>query len=344
MYDAALDKIGIQENWYFPFRRHRINLYTYWRSLNTRNIGHHIPFDLLTKKIPSNCRYDDILERYYTLPPIGVVTENSTIEKSLGFGSVMAVKGRVAEADVMISENEIMAEYGTKNTEIVSPEPQPQGMLLRENFTETAFFQPHLRTDSTGRVKVCFTLPDNLTRWRFRAFAHTQQMEFGTLEDYATAQRDFMVQPNLPRFIRTGDNTSVSATISNLSEKRTKGTIRLELIDPKTERVILTRKNKFSIDAGKTSTVTFSFTIKNTDVPLPICRIVADGDKFSDGEQHYLPVLTNKVWMTESVPLIVNETDTVVKSLGHLFNQQSPTASNHRLTIEMTGNPIWQVI
>ena len=344
MYDAALDKIGIQENWYFPLRRHRIDLYTYWRSLNTRNIGHHIPFDLLTKKIPSNCRYDDILERYYTLPPIGVVTENSAIEKSLGFGSVMAVKGRVAEADVMISENEIMAVYGTKNTEIVSPEPQPQGMLLRENFTETAFFQPHLRTDSTGRVKVCFTLPDNLTRWRFRAFAHTQQMEFGTLEDYATAQRDFMVQPNLPRFIRTGDNTSVSATISNLSEKRTKGTIRLELIDPKTERVILTRKNKFSIDAGKTSTVTFSFTIKNTDVPLPICRIVADGDKFSDGEQHYLPVLTNKVWVTESVPLIVNETDTVVKSLGHLFNQQSPTASNHRLTIEMTGNPIWQVI
>ena len=355
MHDASIDQLGRQQNWNFQINFPRLySIYPRWRSCLYGGVSTNIIFDLLTKKVPTQYRYDDIVERYYDFNqwPLrkkevlvgsmrGVAMQTSA--KS-GFVGSVSNDGMVLEEVALKNNADLGLGQGLEDHGQSSPESLPQGMKLRENFTETAFFQPHLRTDSTGRVKICFTLPDNLTRWHFRALAHTKQMEYGMLEDFATAQREFMIQPNLPRFVRVGDETTIRATISNLSGKTVKGTVRLELIDPLTEKVILTRKAKFKTEAGKTITVSFAFVVKNTDVSLPICRIVADGGKFSDGEQRYLPVLTNKVWVTESLPLIVNGPGTVKESLSHLFNRHSRTASNHRLTVEMTGNPIWTAI
>lgn len=353
MYDASLEQLGNQRRWEFRFRD-RIPLYyrSRWSTYTGPNPYTSIDFQLSTLKVPTQYRYDDVAPRFYNF------TTEFMGKAMMSINDVdMALVGRVAGADIKeasftgyateLREQEISV--GTQKAkeaedEMAIPEALPSGMALRENFTETAFFQPHLRTDSTGQVKVSFTLPDNLTRWRFRALAHTKQMDVGTLEDFVTTQREFMVQPNLPRFVRMGDETTVSASLNNLSEKDIKGTARLELIDPMTERVILARKAKFNVQAGKSSTVSFAFTVKNTDVPLPICRIVADGGKFSDGEQRYLPVLTNKVWITESQPLMVNGPGSVTESLTHLFNHHSPTATNQRLTVEVTGNPIWAAI
>lgn len=354
MYDTSLDQLGRQQSWRFGVSFLR-NTYAplWWNDLGHRYVSTRITFDLLTKNVPSRWKYDDVVERYYNfnLAPFRKYAEKEQIMAS-GDNGIFAYKGldthltgRIAGLDlaqVALEEEEVR--FDTQKAEKTQPETLPEGMKLREDFTETAFFQPHLRTDSTGQVKVSFTLPDNLTRWHFRALAHTKQMDHGTLEDYATAQREFMVQPNLPRFVRVGDETTVSATISNLSEKRIKGTARLELMDPVAERVILTRKAKFDTPAGKTATVTFALTVKNTDTPLPVCRIVADGGKFSDGEQRYLPVLTDKVWITESQPLMVNGLGMVTEQLDHLFNHHSPTATNHRLTVELTGNPAWLAI
>ncbi len=348
MYDTSLEQLGEQRPWGFDVYFFRPNAPLRWNNLGNRYFSTHINFDLLTKEIPNQWRYDDVGERYYNfnLPLFRKNTKKETInyESFAVTGIDTRLAGRIAGLDLAQTTLEEEISYGTQKNEKTIPEVLPKEMRMRENFTETAFFKPYLRTDQTGRVKVSFTLPDNLTRWRFRALAHTRQMEYGTLEDYATAQREFMVQPNLPRFVRVGDETTVSATLSNLSKKRIKGNARMELIDPVTERVILTRKVKFSTEAEKTSTVTFAFTVKNTDVPLPVCRIVADGGKYSDGEQRYLPVLTDKIWVTESQPLMVNGTDKVTEELDHLFNRHSSTATNHRLTVEMTGNPAWLAI
>lgn len=369
MHDASLDRLGRQRDWTFGLHFPRLGYWRFhWRNLTGIYINNSIYYKLSRKEIPAYCRYDDIVERYYNfgLPFLRsgeeALSESYMMVGGMRRGVSLAAKMVATNQttsgggrDVMMVEEdaEIEAammnfdgsvdEGGEQETE-ASPETLPEDMLLRENFTETAFFQPGLRTDSLGRVKVSFTLPDNLTRWHFRALAHTKQMEYGTLEDFVTAAREFMVQPNLPRFVRVGDETTIKATISNLSEKNIKGTARMELIDPMTERVLLSRKVKFYTEAGKTATVTFPFTVKNTDVSLPICRIVADGGKFSDGEQRYLPVLTNKVWVTESQPLVINGAGIVTEKLNHLFNHHSRTASNHRLTVELTGNPAWMAI
>ena len=345
MYDASLEQLGNQRRWDFRFNdRSPLYYRSRWSTYEGPNPFTSIGFKLSTLKVPTQYRYDDVAPRFYNF-------NTSFMGKAMkSVNDVdMALVGRVAGANftgVQLMEKEISVgtQKGNGYYEEEVPEALPSGMALRENFTETAFFQPHLRTDSTGQVKVSFTLPDNLTRWRFRALAHTKQMDVGTLEDFITTQREFMVQPNLPRFVRMGDETTVSASLNNLSEKDIKGTARLELIDPMTEQVILARKAKFNVQAGKSSTVSFAFTVKNTDVPLPICRIMADGGKFSDGEQRYLPVLTNKVWITESQPLMVNGPGSVTESLTHLFNHHSPTATNQRLTVEVTGNPIWAAI
>ncbi|MBQ8866422.1 MAG: hypothetical protein IJ013_01700 [Bacteroidaceae bacterium] len=369
MYDTSLDQLGRQRPWGFGFSFLRgVYAPLWWNDLGHRYVSTRITFDLLTKNVPGQWKYDDVAERYYNFN-LALFLKYAEKEQAMASGDngVFAftgvdhsLQGRIAGLDVAtrskaigqtngietasLEEETITAAMENFQAATTTPESLPEGMKLREDFTETAFFQPHLRTDSAGRVKVSFTLPDNLTRWHFRALAHTKQMDYGTLEDYATAQREFMVQPNLPRFVRVGDETTVSATLSNLSEKRIKGTARMELIDPVTEQVILTRKAKFDTQAGKTTTVTFAFTVKNTDTPLPVCRIVADGGKFSDGEQRYLPVLTDKVWITESQPLMVNGPGKVTEQLDHLFNHHSPTATNHRLTVELTGNPAWLAI
>ncbi len=366
MHDASLNQLGRQRPWNFSLHFPRLGYRDlYWNYHGGNMFFTRTNFDLMTKQVPTQWHYDGIVERYYTFSNVlfrkGVMSQQNGAELASDASFDSALAGRVAGGNIeeatfvgsatngglVLREREIS--FGTQTAkeaedEMTVPEPMPNGMQLRENFTETAFFQPHLRTDSMGQVKVSFTLPDNLTRWHFRALAHTKQMDYGTLEDFATAQREFMVQPNLPRFVRMGDETSVSASLNNLSEKDIKGTARLELIDPMTERVILARKAKFNVQAGKSSAVSFTFTVKNTDVPLPICRIVADGGKFSDGEQHYLPVLTNKVWITESQPLMVNGPGKVEEEIDHLFNHHSPTANNHRLTVELTGNPAWLAI
>lgn len=354
MYDLSLEQLGNQRKWDFRIRQSYPEFQYRWHNFNVPTIRAAIEFKLTTLKVPDYYRYDDVAQRFYNfdLPFLRKGIKSEVDELRLAEVD-LALQGRIAGLNTnsvqftgSLNEKEISSatQKGDGYYDEKSPETLPKGMMLRENFTETAFFQPHLRTDAEGRVKISFTLPDNLTRWRFRALAHTKQLEYGMLEDFVTAQREFMVQPNLPRFVRMGDNTTITATISNLSAKAVKGTARMELIDPLTEKVILSRKAKFKTEAGKTCTVSFAFTIDNTDVPLPICRIVADGGKFSDGEQRYLPVLTNKMWITESQPLMVNGPGEVTEQLSHLFNHQSPTATNHRLTVELTGNPIWTAI
>lgn len=214
---------------------------------------------------------------------------------------------------------------------------------LRQNFAETAFFYPALRTDRNGVVSLSFTLPESLTEWKFMGLAHTRDMDYGQITARVKAVKPFMVQPNMPRFIRVNDKPVISAGITNLSEENIRGTARMELVDPQTNRVLSTREHEFSAAAG--ATVSVSFDLETPDeATVWICRIIAEGGNFSDGEQHYLPVLSDKQWVTEAIPVQLNGAESKSVALDDLFNDGSKTATDKCLTVELTANPDWYAI
>lgn len=214
---------------------------------------------------------------------------------------------------------------------------------LRTNFAETAFFYPQLRTNEQGEVALSFTMPQSLTRWSFRGYAHTKEMLTGMLQASAVTAKEFMLTPNMPRFVRTGDKTQIAATLANLTDKTVKGTATLTLFDPVTEKVIATQRKKFAAEAGKNTAVDFGFEATDRYRLLGV-RIVADGGAFSDGEQHLLPVLSNKEHITETLAMPIRGEETRTFSLDSLFNRNSRTATERRLTVEFTGNPAWYAV
>ena len=173
--------------------------------------------------------------------------------------------------------------------------------------------------------------------------AHTQDMDYGMITAKTVAAKEFMLQPNMPRFVRVGDNVNVAASLINLSEKEVKGVVRLELFVPETEKVILVQKQPFMVKAGETGMVSFSFDVSDKYESLAV-RMVADGDTFSDGEQRYLPVLSNKQKLTESVLLDVNGAGSYTFSLELLFNHHSKTVTRPKMWVEFTGNPLWYAV
>ena len=219
----------------------------------------------------------------------------------------------------------------------------PDSQKIRTDFSETAFFYPQLRTNKKGEVSIEFTLPESLTTWRFMGLAHTRDMDYGELSESITASKDFMLQPNLPRFVRMGDEVTLTASLMNLTEKGIKGTVRMELFNPETDKVWMVQKKPFRVGAKDTEIIQFSFRVKD-EYEVLACRMIADGGKFSDGEQRYLPVLSDKRWITESVSIDVDKAGTYRIPLDKLFNHHSNTVTHPRMLVEFTGNPAWYAV
>jgi hypothetical protein len=192
-------------------------------------------------------------------------------------------------------------------------------------------------------VNVEFTVPESLTEWRFNAYAHTRDMNYGALTALVHTQKELMVVPNLPRFVRIGDRTSIAASIINMSDKPIEGTARLTLFNPETEKNIESRSCHFRVEAGGTAVVKFEFTVPD-DVDALGSRIVADGGRFSDGEQRLLPVLSDRIHLVESVVMNVASGGERSYPLSQLFNGQSRSATNRKLTMELIGNAAWAAV
>lgn len=214
---------------------------------------------------------------------------------------------------------------------------------VRENFAETAFFYPNLRTDSLGGVSIVFTVPDALTEWKFTGLAHTQAVDYGMLTQTVKTSKPFTVQPNMPRFVRKGDRTVIAASLVNLSMDKIEGNAGIKLYDPVTEEVVYDYQQPFSVAEGTTGVVRFDCQIPDT-YDMLVCRITAEAGEYSDGEQHYLPVLTDKQWMTETVPVQLDGESMTEVGTEDLFNKQSKTATERRLTVELTANPDWYAV
>ena len=215
---------------------------------------------------------------------------------------------------------------------------------LRSNFAETAFFYPHLLSDAKGNVSISFTLPESLTEWKFLGLAHDKDVNYGKILATAVSRKDFMVQPNLPRFVREGDKASIASRIINQGDKALSGTIRLRLLDAETEKEVYTATQTFSVDVEQTTSVTFSVDIDDR-YPMLICEVSGVSGDFSDGERNFLPVLTSKKYVTEAIPFYVTRDEQEKHiDVSSLFNEGSQTATHKRLLFEYTDRPEWTVI
>ena len=218
---------------------------------------------------------------------------------------------------------------------------QEMQVQIRENLNETAFFYPQLTTDSAGVIVLKFTLPESLTTWRFMGLAHTQDMCYGLLDGEAVAKKDVMIQPNMPRFVREGDQAVLTARIFNTSDHAISGKARLRLLNPETEAVVFESTQDFSLAEGATGSASFELPELGADVTPLICQVMAFGEGFSDGEQHYLPVLPSTERVTVTVPFTQIEPGKKTIDLAALLPVDS---KNQKLTFEYTNNPAWLMI
>ena len=328
MYDASLDQLA-PHVWRFGLNFARSFPNVSWRYERDRQVWWNFSFFWKRLKYPS------LEYSYLDIPSSKVVVFREEV-MSMG-GRPMMMKASANRA--MVTHDAVMEESVQEDLAL----EETDNVQLRSNFAETAFFYPQLRTDAQGEVNIEFTLPESLTEWKFMGLAHTREMDYGSIVAKAVASKDFMLQPNLPRFVRVGDEVNVAASLVNLSDKKIQGTVRMELFVPETEKVVLVQKRPFEVKASETSQVSFGFKVSDKYEGLAL-RMVADGGSFSDGEQRYLPVLSNKQKLTESVLLNVNGKGTYTFSLESLFNHHSKTVSRPKMTVEFTGNPLWYAI
>ena len=277
----------------------------------------------------------------------GVPVENFDIDAN-ELSSLSILKG-----------TEAVALYGVKATNgvvIISTKKGQEKLDLqlskvnaRKNFNETAFFYPHLKTDKNGQIQFSFNTPESLTRWKLQLLAHTKNIAFATKTLTTVTQKELMVLPNPPRFLREGDKIIFSSKISNLTTKNLNGFVKLELTDAITGNVInkqlenrLTTQN-FKMNAKGNTSVSWQLSIPK-GIQAVQYKIVAKAGDFSDGEQNILPILSNRMLVTETLPMWVSGNETKTFLLDKLKKNTSTTLSNHKLTLEITSNPAWYAI
>lgn len=278
----------------------------------------------------------------------GVVVEEEAVAGMPAPEMMMKASARMtADADgfsvVGNGDGEIL-----KAKEVVEePEAQEEGqngqVQMRENLNETAFFYPQLTTDEAGHVAIKFTLPESLTTWRFMGLAHTKDLCYGLTDAEAVAQKDVMIQPNMPRFVREGDESVISARIFNTTKKDLTGKAVLKLVNPETNAVVAELSQMVKLKAGDTTPVTFNVhsSMFDDQCSLFICQVSISGKGFSDGEQHYLPVLPNKERVTVTLPITQHHVGTETIDLASLIPADG---KNGKLTFEYTNNPAWLMI
>ena len=306
--------------------------------------------------------------KYFSFYAYMQAMQLSKLERSYG-GTVEAVRIQKdelvrEEAKVMRSRGNQMARVGAaapsanKVFDAVEEMPQFAGgsgsdagqyldkVQVRENLNETAFFYPALESDNQGNVAINFTLPESVTTWKFMGLAHDKEMRNGCLVDEAVAQKTVMVQPNMPRFLREGDKSTIVVKLFNTSDKKVNGNARMQILDAETQKVVWQKTQGYRIDAEGSATV--SFDVQGLKEGVYINKVVAAGNGYSDGEQHYLPVLSNRELVVNTLPITLHQQGEQSFDLSRLFlnkeGKQAKGAENAKVTVEYTNNPSWLMV
>mgnify|MGYP004644297355 CR=1 FL=1 len=259
-------------------------------------------------------------------------------------------KPLLSEMDLALKEKMVMLEEfgGGGSNEVLSSadEAALNHVQIREKLNETAFFYPALESDNQGNVAINFTLPESVTTWKFMGLAHDKEMRNGLLVDEAVAQKTVMVQPNMPRFLREGDKATIVVKLFNTSDKKVSGNARMQILDPETNKVVWQKTQNYSIDAEGSATI--SFDVQGLKEGVYINKVVAAGNGYSDGEQHYLPVLSNRELVVNTLPITLHQKGEQSFDLSKLFlnkeGKQAKGAEDAKVTIEYTNNPSWLMV
>lgn len=269
--------------------------------------------------------------------------------KMTRFGAASS-KPLLSEMDLALKEKMVMHEEfgGGGSNKVLSSadEAALNHVQVRENLNETAFFYPALESDNNGNVAIRFTLPESVTTWKFMGLAHDKEMRNGLLVDEAVAQKTVMVQPNMPRFLREGDKSTIVVKLFNTSDKKVSGNARMQILDPETNKVVWQKTQNYSINAEGSATV--SFDVQGLKEGVYINKVVAAGNGYSDGEQHYLPVLSNRELVVNTLPITLHQKGEQNFDLSKLFlnkeGKQAKGAEDAKVTIEYTNNPSWLMV
>lgn len=367
LYDKSLDQIT-PHSWNLSLGFYQSLPNCYWkhnltfRSLYLNGV---YPTKYYDEKQLDVDKFDGKFFSYYAYMQ---AVELSKLERSLG-GTVEAV--RIKKDELVREEAKVMKIRGSNMTRVAAAAPSankvfdvveemPQfaggsgsdaGQYLdkvqvRENMNETAFFYPALESDNNGNVAIRFTLPESVTTWKFMGLAHDKEMRNGLLVDEAVAQKTVMVQPNMPRFLREGDKSTIVVKLFNTSDKKVSGNTRMQILDPETNKVVWQKTQNYSIDAEGSATI--SFDVQGLKEGVYINKVVAAGNGYSDGEQHYLPVLSNRELVVNTLPITLHQKGEQNFDLSKLFlnkeGKQAKGTEDAKVTIEYTNNPSWLMV
>ncbi|MBC8052232.1 MAG: hypothetical protein H7Y13_04145 [Sphingobacteriaceae bacterium] len=369
MYDASLDAFNryLRNNWPGIPSNYRQTVYSSWENYR--------PSASSTRPIYNSYYGTKELYTYYERLAIfsynqylyRIKNEGLTVNSRDATVSSFTVNAKdleelsAASIDQSLQGRMPGVDIPSLNQTILTPRPKvlasnasvsdssPDIIPLRKNFNETAFFYPQLRTNENGETLLEFTMPDALTRWKFRGYAHTKDLKYGYIERELVTQKSLMISANTPRFFREGDTITVSARIANLNHQPAKVETRIQLYNALTMQPVelLTDKNQgnqtLEIAAASTSSVSFKMIIpKGLDAIT--YRLTARTEKFSDGEENTIPVLPNSTLVTESMPLMVRAGQTKNFTFNRLVGQTSKSIINKTLTFEYTQNPVWYAV
>ena len=367
LYDKSLDQIA-PHSWNFSLGFYQSLPDCYWEdNLTFRSfyLNGVYPTKYYDEKQLDVDKFDGKYFSYYAYMQ---AVELSKLERSSG-GTVESV--RIQKDELVREEAKVIRIRGSKMTrvgaaapsankvfDVVEEMPQFAGgsgsdagqfldkVQVRENMNETAFFYPALESDNNGNVAIRFTLPESVTTWKFMGLAHDKEMRNGLLVDEAVAQKTVMVQPNMPRFLREGDKSSIVVKLFNTSDKKVSGNARMQILDAETQKVVWQKTQNYSINAEGSATV--SFDVQGLKEGVYINKVVAAGNGYSDGEQHYLPVLSDRELVVNTLPITLHQQGEQSFDLSKLFldkeGKQAKETEKAKVTVEYTNNPSWLMI
>lgn len=367
LYDKSLDQIA-PHSWNFSLGFYQSLPNCYWKhNLTFRSfwLNGVYPTKYYDEKQLDVDKFDGKFFSYYAYMQ---AVELCKLERSSG-GTVESV--RIQKDELVQEEGRVMKTRGSnmirvaaaapsanKVFDVVEEMPQFAGgtgsdagqfldkVQVRENMNETAFFYPALESDNNGNVAIRFTLPESVTTWKFMGLAHDKEMRNGLLVDEAVAQKTVMVQPNMPRFLREGDKSTIVVKLFNTSDKKVSGNARMQILDPETNKVVWQKTQNYSIDAEGSASVAFD--VQGLKEGVYINKVVAAGNGYSDGEQHYLPVLSNRELVVNTLPITLHQKGEQNFDLSKLFlnkeGKQAKGAEEAKVTIEYTNNPSWLMV
>ena len=367
LYDKSLDQIA-PHSWNFSLGFYQSLPNCYWKhNLTFRSfyLNGVYPTKYYDEKQLDVDKFDGKYFSYYAYMQ---AVELSKLERSSG-GTVEAV--RIKKDELVKEEGKVMRIRGSKMArvgafapsvnkvfDVVEEMPQFAGgsgsdagqfldkVQVRENMNETAFFYPALESDNNGNVAIRFTLPESVTTWKFMGLAHDKEMRNGLLVDEAVAQKTVMVQPNMPRFLREGDKSCIVVKLFNTSDKKVNGNARMQILDAETQKVVWQKTQGYRIDAEGSATI--SFDVQGLKEGVYINKVVAAGNGYSDGEQHYLPVLSDRELVVNTLPITLHQKGEQNFDLSKLFlnkeGKQAKGAEDAKVTVEYTNNPSWLMV